>query len=186
MSDHRVSTRVAGQPGVKGDPAWRASACSLGSRCSWGSPRSASLSSPRELQVPPRRRSSTAMTPGQVRSVRRCWTPTQATQSHSPCHRLARLSHLSHFGQPEGGGQVPIRRTTIGDASSARRDPPFPRKGEIVSVVWHNWSHRVELNYVEGDPDYLEGDERVISLMAEDEGLWRVPTRDNTRRWVRP
>jgi hypothetical protein len=59
-------------------------------------------------------------------------------------------------------------------------------KGEISSVVWHREGHRIELNYFEGDPDYLEGDELVISQMAENEGMWSVPTSGESRRWVRP
>ena len=58
-------------------------------------------------------------------------------------------------------------------------------KGEIASVVWHRQGHRIVMNYVEGDPDYLVGDESVISSMAESEGMWSVPTSDDTRRWVR-
>ena len=59
-------------------------------------------------------------------------------------------------------------------------------KGEIASVVWHRLGHRIELNYVEGDPDVLEGDELVISQMAENEGMWSVPSQGDTHRWVRP
>lgn len=58
-------------------------------------------------------------------------------------------------------------------------------KSEIVSVVWHERGHRIEVNYVEGDPDYMEGDELVISQMAENEGLSLVPTSSDVRRWVR-
>ena len=59
-------------------------------------------------------------------------------------------------------------------------------KGEISSVVWHREGHRIEVNYVEGDSDYLEGDEKVVSHMAENEGMWLVPTPEGTLRWVRP
>ncbi len=59
-------------------------------------------------------------------------------------------------------------------------------KSEIASVVWHPQGHRIELNYVAGDPEYLEGEECVISGLAESEGLLLVPSRDDTRRWVRP
>jgi hypothetical protein len=40
--------------------------------------------------------------------------------------------------------------------------------------------------YDEGDSDCLVGDELVVSQMAENEGLWSVPTADGTLRWVRP
>jgi hypothetical protein len=59
-------------------------------------------------------------------------------------------------------------------------------RGEIASVVWRQRGHRIEVTYEEGDPDYLEGDELVISQMADNEGLWSVPTSDGSRRWVRP
>ena len=36
-------------------------------------------------------------------------------------------------------------------------------KGEIASVVWHRQGHRIELNYDEGDPDILEGNELVVA-----------------------
>jgi len=42
------------------------------------------------------------------------------------------------------------------------------------------------VNYVEGDTDYMEGDELVVSNMADNEGLWLTLTPDDTRRWVRP
>jgi hypothetical protein len=58
------------------------------------------------------------------------------------------------------------------------------RKGETASVVWHRQGHRIEVHYVEGDPDYLERDELVIGHMTENEGMWLVPTSDGTRRWI--
>jgi hypothetical protein len=57
--------------------------------------------------------------------------------------------------------------------------------GKIASVVWYRHGHRIEVHYVEGDPDYLEGDELVVSQMADNEGLWSVPGPDDMRRWVR-
>jgi len=59
-------------------------------------------------------------------------------------------------------------------------------KGEIECVVWHEQGHRIEVTYVWGDPDYLEGDEMVVSQMAENEGLCLAPSVDEPRRWVRP
>lgn len=59
-------------------------------------------------------------------------------------------------------------------------------QSEIASVVWHERGHRIVVNYVEGDPDTMEGDELVISRMAENEGLSLVPTSSDIRRWVRP
>jgi hypothetical protein len=58
-------------------------------------------------------------------------------------------------------------------------------KEEIASLVWYEESHRIEVNYVEGGPDYLECEEPVIREMAEDEGLSLVPTSNGVRRWVR-
>ncbi len=49
-------------------------------------------------------------------------------------------------------------------------------KRDITTVVWHQKGHHIEMNYVEGDPDYFQGVELVISEMAENEGLWSVPT----------
>jgi len=62
----------------------------------------------------------------------------------------------------------------------------MPDKGEITSVMWHQQGHRIEVNYVEGDTDYMEGDELVVSNMADNEGLWLTLTSDDTRKWVRP
>jgi hypothetical protein len=59
-------------------------------------------------------------------------------------------------------------------------------KGEIASVEWREVDHRIELAYLEGDPDYLRGDEIVIAAMAENEGLQSVPAPDHVRRWERP
>ena len=59
-------------------------------------------------------------------------------------------------------------------------------KGEISSVVWHREGHRIEVHYLDGDPDYLEGDELIVSRMAENEGMWLVPTPEGVLRWVRP
>jgi len=46
--------------------------------------------------------------------------------------------------------------------------------------------HRIEVNYADGDPDYMEGDELIVSQMAENEGLRLTLTADYMRRWVRP
>ena len=51
---------------------------------------------------------------------------------------------------------------------------------EITSVVWQERGHRIEVTYVEGDPDSFEGDELVISQMAENEGMWSIPSVDGT------
>ncbi len=58
-------------------------------------------------------------------------------------------------------------------------------KGEIASLVWYEESHCIEVNYIDGEPDYLEGEERVIREMAEDDGLWSVRTSNGIRRWIR-
>jgi hypothetical protein len=57
---------------------------------------------------------------------------------------------------------------------------------EITSVVWYRLGHRIEVNYFEGESDHFEGDELVVSQMAENEGLWSVPSSEGTHRWVRP
>jgi hypothetical protein len=53
-------------------------------------------------------------------------------------------------------------------------------------VVWYEKGHRIEVNYLDTEPDVLEGEERVVRDMAEDEGMWLVPGSDGIRRWVRP
>jgi hypothetical protein len=59
-------------------------------------------------------------------------------------------------------------------------------KDEIASVVWYEESHRIEVNYIDSEPDYLEGEERIVREMAEDEGMQLVSTSGGIRRWVRP
>jgi len=54
----------------------------------------------------------------------------------------------------------------------------------LVSIVWHEWSHEIDLIYLHGQPDHLVGSETVTSLLAQDAGLDPVPTPDDTRRWV--
>jgi len=56
---------------------------------------------------------------------------------------------------------------------------------ELVSIVWHQQGHRIDLNYLHGEPDHLIGSEAITTLLAEDAGLDPVPTPDDTRRWVR-
>jgi len=59
-------------------------------------------------------------------------------------------------------------------------------KGEIASVEWHQHGHRIEVYYVGGDTDFMEGHESVVSDMADNEGLWLTLSADDMRRWVRP
>jgi len=59
-------------------------------------------------------------------------------------------------------------------------------KGEIASVEWREVDHRIEVAYVEGGPDYLEGSEVVIREMVENEGLRSVAAPEHVRRWERP
>jgi len=59
-------------------------------------------------------------------------------------------------------------------------------RGEIASVVWHEVDHRIEVTYLEGEPDHLQGDEVVITAMVENEGLRSVPSPDHVRRWEHP
>ncbi len=56
---------------------------------------------------------------------------------------------------------------------------------ELVSIVWHQQGHRIDLNYVRGAPEHMIGSEAITALLAQDAGLDAVPTPDDTRRWVR-
>ena len=55
---------------------------------------------------------------------------------------------------------------------------------QLVSIVWHQQGHRIDLNYVHGEPDHMIGSEAITAMLAKDAGLDAVPTPDDTRRWV--
>ena len=82
--------------------------------------------------------------------------------------------------QPGSPSFPPVQGSSNG--SEIRSEPPSPcpfsltlppqmLKGEIASVVWQQQGHRIEVNYVDGAPDYMQGDEVVVSQMAENEGM---------------
>jgi hypothetical protein len=55
----------------------------------------------------------------------------------------------------------------------------------IVSVVWHQKGHLIEVSYDVGDADQLEGAHQLAAELAADADLTLVPTRDGTVRWVK-
>jgi hypothetical protein len=56
---------------------------------------------------------------------------------------------------------------------------------EIASIVWHQLGHRIEVIYVEGEPDHITGAQIVAAQLAESVGLAIVTTPPGTLRWVR-
>jgi hypothetical protein len=59
------------------------------------------------------------------------------------------------------------------------------REREIVSIVWHQLGHRIEVIYVEGEPDHITGAQIVAAQLAESVGLAMVIAPPGTLRWVR-
>jgi len=57
---------------------------------------------------------------------------------------------------------------------------------EIASVEWHEHSHHIDVTYLSGQPDRLEGPHQLAAELAADAGLSLVPTHNGTVRWVRP
>ncbi len=56
---------------------------------------------------------------------------------------------------------------------------------EIVSIMWHNLGHHIEVVYLEGDPDRIIGAQIVASQLADSVGLALVPSLPGTIRWER-
>jgi hypothetical protein len=56
---------------------------------------------------------------------------------------------------------------------------------EIVSIVWSQKGHLIDISYDVGDTDQLEGAHQLAAELAADAGLSLVPTRDGTVRWVK-
>jgi len=56
---------------------------------------------------------------------------------------------------------------------------------EIESIVWHRAQERVDVIYVEGEPDRLMGSEHVVADLARNVGLQMAPGLPGTVRWVR-
>jgi len=57
---------------------------------------------------------------------------------------------------------------------------------QITSIVWHQVGHYIDIVFVTGDPDRLEGPHELAAELAADSGLTLLPTRDGTVRWVKP
>lgn len=82
--------------------------------------------------------------------TRACWRPQLDLRSSPPA-----------LGPSGGHGLLTPGEFLIG----------LGRRWSIARVVWHQQGHRIEVIYDEGDPDLLEGDESIVSTMAENEGL---------------
>ena len=56
---------------------------------------------------------------------------------------------------------------------------------EIASIVWHQLGQRIEVIFVEGEPDQREAPSFEAREQADKLGLHMVPTSHGTVRWVR-
>jgi len=56
---------------------------------------------------------------------------------------------------------------------------------DLAVVVWHARDHRIELTYLDHEPEQLVAAEGVAAALAARAGLRTMPTSDGTHRWVR-
>jgi len=56
---------------------------------------------------------------------------------------------------------------------------------EISCVVWRHEGERIDVIYVDGEPDRLTGTRGVAAELAESVGLTVTPTPPGVERWVR-
>ena len=56
---------------------------------------------------------------------------------------------------------------------------------EITSIVWRHDGERIDVIYVDGEPDRLIGTRGVAAELAESVGLTVTPTPPGVVRWVR-
>jgi hypothetical protein len=56
---------------------------------------------------------------------------------------------------------------------------------QIVSILWHQKGHLIDVVYDLGDTDHLEGPHRLAAELAADADLSLVPTRDGTVKWIK-
>jgi len=56
---------------------------------------------------------------------------------------------------------------------------------ELVGIMWHEATQRVELTYLGGEPDLVIATHTVIATLAADIGLGPVESAPGTRRWAR-
>jgi hypothetical protein len=56
---------------------------------------------------------------------------------------------------------------------------------QIVSVIWHQKGHVIDIAFDVGDTDRLEGTHQLAAELAADADLILVPTRDGTVRWIK-
>jgi hypothetical protein len=60
--------------------------------------------------------------------------------------------------------------------------PDQPR--QIVGIVWRE-GNRAEMTYSDGEVDHVLVSQDTATAIAEDEGLARVPTQDDSVQWVK-
>jgi len=71
------------------------------------------------------------------------------------------------------------------DGPTNRADDLEMRTGrQIVSIVWHQKGHLIDVSYDVGETDQLEGTHQLAAELAADADLCLVPTRDGTVTWV--
>jgi len=56
---------------------------------------------------------------------------------------------------------------------------------QIVSIVWNQKDHLIEVAYDVGETDRLEGPHQLAAGLAADAALTFVPTRDGTVQWTK-
>jgi hypothetical protein len=56
---------------------------------------------------------------------------------------------------------------------------------QIVSIIWHQKGHVIDISYDVGATDQLEGTHQLAAELAADADLSLVPTRDGTVRWIK-
>ena len=56
---------------------------------------------------------------------------------------------------------------------------------QIVSILWHQKGHLIDVGYDVGDADHLEGPHQLAAELAADADLSLVPTRDGTVKWIK-
>jgi hypothetical protein len=56
---------------------------------------------------------------------------------------------------------------------------------QIVSIVWRQKGHLIDISFDVGGTDRLEGTHQLAAELAADADLSLVPTRDGTVRWAK-
>ena len=100
--------------------------------------------------------------------------PTRGTGGSPPCVRSPGVAY-------PGWGSHPA------EIAFSRRSAPggMVVEREVVSVVWHQSGHRIELTFVEGDIKHMTGSGSYATELARMAGLVQAPSPEGTVRWVR-